>query len=408
MSYDKSSLYRFPWSMVDNPGGWVEVTDECNLNCPGCYRKRIEGHRKLKDIYKDIDFYCKSVNCDSISIAGGEPLIYPYITAVVEHIASLNKKPVIITNGLSLDWKLAKNLKKAGLSKFNFHIDSNQNRPGWIGKTEVELNQLRKHYADLVRKLGKVQCGFNVTVFRSTLKYVPELVRWCRDNINKVNHLSLIAVRGLPVTDDIRYFAGGKEICIQSITNTFEDLNEINITSEDILYIINKEFADTYPAAYLNGTSSPETNKYLVLVNIGSSKNIYGVVGYKTIELVQTFHHLFKGRYSAYSKSSKVGRKVFILSIVDREIRKAFIRYLKAALKNPLQLFLPIYSLPIILEQPLEIINAEKNLCDGCINMMVYKNKLIHSCRLDEYRLFESSLIPVRENRLGTEFKDKE
>ena len=42
---DKQNLYRFPWSMNDNPQGWVEVTDICNLHCRGCYRQRLEGHK---------------------------------------------------------------------------------------------------------------------------------------------------------------------------------------------------------------------------------------------------------------------------------------------------------------------------------------------------------------------------
>jgi hypothetical protein len=37
-----------------------------------------------------------------------------------------------------------------------------------------------------------------------------------------------------------------------------------------------------------------------------------------------------------------------------------------------------------------------KNLCDGCINMMIYKGKLINSCRLDEFRLFGAPVIPVK------------
>lgn len=35
MSFNREKLLRFPWSMTDNPGGWVEVTDECDISCPG-------------------------------------------------------------------------------------------------------------------------------------------------------------------------------------------------------------------------------------------------------------------------------------------------------------------------------------------------------------------------------------
>ena len=54
MSATVESLYRFPWSKTDNPGAWIEVTDECDLDCPGCYRHRLEGHRPLDELKQDV------------------------------------------------------------------------------------------------------------------------------------------------------------------------------------------------------------------------------------------------------------------------------------------------------------------------------------------------------------------
>ena len=39
----KSQFYRLPWSKNDNPIGWLEVTDTCNIYCKGCYRQRLTG-----------------------------------------------------------------------------------------------------------------------------------------------------------------------------------------------------------------------------------------------------------------------------------------------------------------------------------------------------------------------------
>jgi hypothetical protein len=57
-----------------------------------------------------------------------------------------------------------------------------------------------------------------------------------------------------------------------------------------------------------------------------------------------------------------------------------------------------IYMQTISLHQPREIFKGETNLCDGCINMMVYKGKLINSCRLDEYRMFGGPIEPVKKS----------
>ena len=78
----------------------------------------------------------------------------------------------------------------------------------------------------------------------------------------------------------------------------------------------------------------------------------------------------------------------------DPEIRKSFARFLKLSAKRPGGLFEKIYAQPLVLEQPLEMIDEEINLCDGCINMMIYRNRLIPSCRMDEYRLFGAPIIP--------------
>ena len=42
--------YRLPWSLTDNAISWLEVTDDCNLDCEGCYRPHIKNHKSLTQI----------------------------------------------------------------------------------------------------------------------------------------------------------------------------------------------------------------------------------------------------------------------------------------------------------------------------------------------------------------------
>ena len=51
---NRKHLYEFPWTKKDNPGGWIEVTDICNMECPGCFRHTMSGHRSLDDIKKEV------------------------------------------------------------------------------------------------------------------------------------------------------------------------------------------------------------------------------------------------------------------------------------------------------------------------------------------------------------------
>ena len=75
MPLRKRDMYRLPWSLNDNPIGWLEVTDRCNIYCRGCYRQNLEGHKPLEELKEDILFFKEWRNCYNISIAGGEPIL---------------------------------------------------------------------------------------------------------------------------------------------------------------------------------------------------------------------------------------------------------------------------------------------------------------------------------------------
>ena len=395
MPIDRRGMYKFPWSKADNPGAWVEVTDDCDLFCPGCYRHRLEGDRPLDEVKRDI-LTCRSLtNCGRISIAGGEPLLYPRLAEVVEFIARHGMEPVIFTNGEKLDRGMAVKLKNAGVHEFFVHIDSGQQRPGWEGKSEAELNVLRQRYADMISELGGVRCGFNMTLTRRTLRDVPVLVEWVTANIDKVQNVSLIALRGLVLTGGKRYAANGKAIDTSLWQSASDDPEELTMTSDEIYDVVKTRFPALCASAYLSGTSRPETTKFLIILPLGSPRQVYGVVGGKAAEVNEVLHHLRTGGYAAGPADSKVGKKIFALSLFDRELRKAFLRFAGAALKDPRRLFEPIFLQCINIQQPNEILDGEVNLCDGCLNQMVYGGELIPSCKLDEYRLYGGPIYEV-------------
>jgi hypothetical protein len=394
MDIKRDRLYRFPWSRADNPGGWVEVTDECDLQCPGCFRHKIEGHRTLEDVEADILVCQDKLNSDRMAISGGEPLLYPQIVEVVKFIARQGMKPMILTNGRLLTKSLALELKKAGLAQFYFHVDSGQNRPNWEGKNEVELNELRQYFADLVWEIGGIQCGYNTTVFRSTLYQIPMIMDWGRKNIRKVQHISFIAFRGLISDESVQYTVENQIVDLHGLENTCRDSSKIDLSTNEMFEILEAHFPEAYPCAYLNGTAVLESFKFLILINIGSGKKIFGGVGAKTVEMVQVFYHLIKGRYCAFLSNPNPGKKIFILSFFDKTLKHAFKEFLRYIVKNPVRFFDRLYVQCINIQQPHEIQDGQVNLCDGCLNLMIYEGNLINSCRLDEYRIFGGALTP--------------
>jgi len=393
MRKDRRRLYRFPWSKTDNPGGWVDVTDVCNLHCPQCYRTTIEGHRPLADVLADITACREMTNCDDMKIAGGEPLTYPHLIEVVKFVAENGMKPFLLTNGIGLDRALAGELAQAGLKIINFHIDSGQNRPGWEGRSEAELNGLRQTYVDMVAGLRGLGCGFNMTISPVNLDSVPDMVEWAMRNIRTVRHLTLIALRGISAADNVAFFAKGRRLPAELMLNRTERPDLVRLTSQDILATLRARFPDITPCGYLNGAAFPETKKYLVSVLVGSRRNLYGSLGPRALEFFQVAIHLAKGRYVAIMNRSKVGRTIFLFSAFDAVLRKALARFLKTSIVRPWRAFDSIYLQTISIEQPLELIDGEPNVCDDCINMMVYRGRLIPSCRVEEYRAFQGPVL---------------
>lgn len=193
---DHRALYRLPWNLADNAISWLEPTAACNLYCEGCYRTNDpKGHKSLAQISTDLDVFTRLRACDGISVAGGDPLTHPEIVGIVAMIAERGLKPILNTNGLALSKDLLLELKQAGLMGLTLHVDSKQVRPHWRGKGEIELNELRMQYAEMIAEVGGLSCAFNSTVYEDTLEAVPEVVAWGERNIDIVHVLVFIAFR---------------------------------------------------------------------------------------------------------------------------------------------------------------------------------------------------------------------
>ena len=106
---DHKKLYRLPWTLPDNAISWLEPTSMCNLACDGCYRdNEKDSHKSFEDVKHELDVFQNLRNSDCISIAGGDPLVYPDIVKTVAEIKRRGLKPIINTNGHALTKELLK------------------------------------------------------------------------------------------------------------------------------------------------------------------------------------------------------------------------------------------------------------------------------------------------------------
>ncbi len=396
MPLDKRQLYRFPWSMNDNPIAWLEVSDICNIHCEGCYRQYMTGHKTLEAVKEEVLFFKRWRNPDNVSIAGGEPLIYPHIIDLVAFIAQNGIKPVILTNGIALTPELLHELKRAGLAGFTMHVDSHQNRPKWQGKSEAEHNELRQHYADMVAAEGGLYVIFNSTVYPSTYHEIPDVVRWGQKNIDRVHGLVFITYRTATTSDHVATDTSDRQVALEKLSYVREAFDEQFVTSPEV-YAKVQECCPGYDASgYLGGTIRHDSFKWLIGAVIGTKNTVYGSIGKQTMEVAQAGHHWFRGTYLAYLGQSKIGRTVFLMSPWDKTVRQAWKNRWRDAFRHPGHLFDGIYVQSVgIIQAPDLQTSGQADMCDSCPDITYYDGKLVNSCRMDEYRLFGGMLTLV-------------
>jgi hypothetical protein len=387
---EKRELYRMPWSMNDNPIAWLEVTDICNIHCEGCYRQHLTGHKTLEQLKEEVLFFKRWRNPDNISIAGGEPLIHPQIVELVAFIREQKIKPIILTNAFALKPDILHELKKAGLAGFTVHIDSHQNRPHWNGKTEAELNQLRQQCAEMIAAEGGLYTIFNSTVYPSTFKEIPDVVRWGQANIDKVQGLVFITYRTATL-DTQSGVALDHEIDISKLTYTRDSFTEKFVTSPEVYQTIKDICPEYEPSGYLGGSILHTSYKWLIGATIGTNQKMLGSVGKRGMEIAQTGHHFLYGTYLAYLADPKIGGVVFNLWPFDKTVRQAYSNWWKMVVRNPAALFKRVYVQSIgIIQAPDILPDGRADMCDSCPDITILDGKLVNSCRMDEVRLFGS------------------
>ena len=388
---DPMGLYRLPWSYADNGISWLEPTTKCNFRCEGCYRDpEGGGHKSLDEVRADLEVFKRLRRSDCISIAGGDPLVYPHIVDLVSIIREMGWKPIINTNGALLEEALLADLKKAGVFGFTFHIDTSQRRPEKPeARTESELNEVRLHYAEMLAKAGGIACSFNSTVSEKTLSEIPALVRWAQGHADIVHTMVFILFRSPALGGDFELFAQGQRIPVDDATYKLTQWGgERVLHSPDAVEKIREGDPLYEPCAFLNGTADPSSLKWLLANRIVLGGKVLGYMSPRLMEIIQTGNHFFHGVYLAYAAPRSAGRgklAAFAGGIVDRRMRPLLGRLLGRMAANPANIFRRAHIQSIMVIQPVDIErDGRQDMCDGCPDITVHEGRLVWSCRLEE------------------------
>jgi pyruvate-formate lyase-activating enzyme len=391
--------------MSDNAFSWLEPTRFCDLDCEYCYQTHDpKSHKTIEEFEREVSGLLKLRQTDAVIIAGGEPLTHPNIIEMVKVASSRAAKTLMLTNGQQLTRKLIHELKSAGLKGFIFHVDKHQNRSGWLGKSEMEINTLRQNLADMVYDEKGLYCGFNITVVPNTLSEVREIIRWVAQNIHKVHNIILIPVRVPKKDEPYDYFSGGDKVNLEELSFV-RCKSYRNMAAEEIYKEILTEIPGFRFNSYLGGTLRSTVPKWLFGIIIGSSRKIHGNMGSVSMEILQNVHHFITGRYLSFLNPwmYRNANILFPLALFDAELRKSLWRYIKETVRNPVFLFRPMYIQTIVVMQPLDILmNGEQDLCDGCPNKTLWNGRLISECRMEEHLRYGRTLtIAAKREKRG-------
>jgi len=133
------------------------ITEKCNFKCPMCH---VSDSREKHLTHIDPDVLDKLIEESkkygtSFQLAGGEPLMYPNISKIINKIHRYKMPTGLVTNGLLLE-KQAEDIYKSGLDFLAISLDGPDEETQYKrGFVKNSFNQLLKGLDKIVSSKGK-------------------------------------------------------------------------------------------------------------------------------------------------------------------------------------------------------------------------------------------------------------
>jgi hopanoid biosynthesis associated radical SAM protein HpnH len=129
----------------------IEPTHRCNLNCAGCDRIRLYGKEQTDDLsLRQCIEAAKESKAPVVTITGGEPMLYPELTRLVDGLLRLKRHIYLCTNGLLAD-SFIEEFRPTPKLTLNFHLDGMEethdritNKPGTFKRAVETIKKAKK------------------------------------------------------------------------------------------------------------------------------------------------------------------------------------------------------------------------------------------------------------------------
>ena len=166
----------------------LELTHACNLRCIYCYAesgKALENELSYSEIIDAVDQAISLGARKIIVLGGGEPLVYPHLFEVIDHILELGATADLFTNGTLIDKDVADKLYQRNIpivikqnSKKTEVQDFLAGKAGSFAAIQKGMkNLIAAGYPDENHPLG-----IQTIVCKQNYNELPDLWRWARNN----------------------------------------------------------------------------------------------------------------------------------------------------------------------------------------------------------------------------------
>ena len=194
----------------------VSVTDRCNLRCLYCmpadgitwFDKR--GILSFEEIRRIVTVRA-GLGVQEVRLTGGEPLLrrdLPVLAGMLSGIDGLTDLAVT-TNGLLLA-PLAAPLIKAGVRRFNVHLDSLERSTYEVASRRDALARVQEGLAELER-LGAVPIKVNIVLMRGVNDHeIPRFAELARSRPYQVRFIELMPLGGGEAFEKARLVPGSE------------------------------------------------------------------------------------------------------------------------------------------------------------------------------------------------------
>jgi len=353
-------MYRVPWTKFDNPNGWLEITTYCQLKCNGCYRgcdKNVNPeHVPLEKLIQDIDFYIENRNINMISLSGGEPLLYPDLNKLLSYCKEKGLKVRILSNGLLLNYRTLKQLENNGVSEFLLHVSKEQNYKGY--DTEKKLNEIRLDYCNLFSEVEKIQLGFIMPITIDNFNEIENVLQFCKSHSNIVRSIAFTCYNG-------------------QANEMYDEYRKVS------LKMIQKEISRIYncePSSFMGKRYNPDKPSWLwYFPLINKLGEVVGNISPKGVEQIQIYYKKKTGKWPFTLIKDKLRKKSLFLFLKLNNIHK--------------WLFNDTYLQVISITDTPELEKEGWDTCEGCLDPVLYENKLVPSCLLERIKKGEDIRI---------------